>query len=669
MGQIIWKPDPDQVPKAGISRFTAFVEQRHGLRLPTYSDLHSWSIDRLGDFWQAVWDYFDVHSTTSPGPVVTEHGMPHASWFNDSRINYAQHALRHDDPDAIAIVSAAEPPGDVELVTWRELRRQVAALAHTLRANGIGPGDTVVGYLPNIAEAVVSFLATASIGAIWSCCGQDYALPATLARFRQLNPVALITCDGYRFNGKIHRKTQDAAKLWSSLPDVRIAIAVDRVGIGLEGMIPWTAATTGDYELDAIALPFDHPLWVVFSSGSTGVPKGIVHGHGGVLIEQLKTSALHFDLNSSDTFFWFTTPSWMVWNSLVGGLLLGTTIVCYDGSPTYPEPPSLWNMVDQFGVTMFGTSPSYLLGCRKDGRRLRGARSLETLRCVGVTGSPLPASTAEWLVAELGPRVRVSSTSGGTDVVTGFVGGAPTIPVRDDEIPGPCLAVAVESFDADGNSLIGEVGELVITKPMPSMPLRFWNDAGDERYRDAYFSLYPGVWRQGDWITITDSGGIVMHGRSDATLNRHGVRIGSADIYAIVERISEIAEALVLGVDEPDGGYWMPLFVVPKAGVALDDNLRSRIVTAIRADASPRHVPDDIIEAPRVPHTLTGKKLEVPLIRLMQGASPAAVLDPAAVDVPEVIEWYASIARQRLATHGSRATSAASEVDSSIRRG
>ena len=669
MGQIIWEPDPDRVKDAEIARFTAFVEQRHGLRLPTYSALHRWSVARLGDFWQAVWDYFDIQSINAPGVAVSELGMPRTSWFNEARINYAQHAIRHYDPNAIAIIGAAEPPHDVELITWQELRRQVAALAHTLRANGIRPGDRVVGYLPNIAEAVVSFLATASIGAIWACCGQDYALPAALARFKQLNPVALITCDGYHYNGKVHYKTEDAMALRSSLPDVRVAIAVDRVGTGVEGMIPWAAATSGDYELNAIALPFDHPLWVVFSSGSTGVPKGIVHGHGGVLIEQLKTSAFHFDLKSSDTFFWFTTPSWMVWNSLVGGLLLGATIVCYDGSPTYPEAASLWDVVDQFGVTMFGTSPSYLLGCRKDANSLRGMRSLDTLRCVGVTGSPLPASTAEWLVAELGPRVRVNSTSGGTDVVTGFVGGTPTIPVRDDEIPAPCLAVAVDSFDRDGNSLVGEVGELVITKPMPSMPLRFWNDDGDERYHDAYFSHYPGIWRQGDWITIAESGGIIMHGRSDATLNRHGVRMGSADIYGIVERIPEIEEALVLGVDEPDGGYWMPLFVVLNADVQLDDDLRSRIVTGIRAEASPRHVPDDIIEAPHVPHTLTGKKLEVPLVRLMQGTSPAQVLDPSAVDMPEVIEWYADVARQRSAIRGSRASSGTGQTHSPIKPG
>jgi acetoacetyl-CoA synthetase len=654
MTDIIWEPDLSSVASSRISRFTDFVETRHSLRLAGYRDLHRWSINNLDKFWQSVWDFFAVNSATEPGPPLASSEMPSASWFPTARLNYAEHALRYGAHRDIAVIGAVEPGAEPVTLTRRELRRQVAALAKTLTDNGIRPGDRVVGYLPNIPQAVVAFLATASVGAVWACCGQDYAVPAALARLGQLEPAALIGADGYQFNGTLQDRSAAVAQLASSMPSVRLTITVNRRGGDVADTMSWAQATEGDPPMEPLPVPFDHPLWVVFSSGSTGVPKGIVHGHGGVLLEQLKSGGLHFDLGCADTFFWFTTPSWMLWNTVVGGLLVGARIVCYDGSPSFPDIAALWDAAEALGVSVLGVSPGYLQLCQRQRIMLRDRRFLKGLKCVGVTGSALPPATATWAAAELGPSVRMASVSGGTDVVTGFVGSAPTLATRAGEISAPCLGVAVDAYDDHGRSLVGEVGELVIARPMPSMPVGFWRDPDGSRYRDTYFSMFPGVWRQGDWITITDHGGVRMHGRSDSTLNRNGVRMGSADIYDVVEQLPEVQEALVLGVEVDGGGYWMPLFVFLRPDTQLDDALRRRIADAIRDQASPRHVPDTVIQAPGIPHTRTGKKLEVPMKRLMQGADPATVLDSGATDDPQLIDWYIDFARDRFATTSGR---------------
>ncbi|MDV7088456.1 acetoacetate--CoA ligase [Rhodococcus opacus] len=641
-----WVPTESDVRDAVVTDFAWFVARRHSVRVDDYRALWRWSVADPAAFWQDVWDYFEIRSATDPGPALADDAMPGAVWFPGATLNYVDHVFRNARPGTPAILYAGEGATDIS-VGWDELRSAVAGLAATLREHGVGVGDRVVGYLPNIPEAVVAFLATASLGAVWAACGQDYSAPAALDRLGQLEPKALITADGYRFGGKEHDRLAASADLRGGLPSLALTVVVPRLDpdAAVDGTLTWAEATGRDAALESVAVPFDHPLWVVFSSGTTGLPKGIVHGHGGVLLEHVKSLALQLDIGRDDTFFWYTSPSWMMWNFQTAGLLVGATIVCYDGSPSFPTPDALWALVSRLGVTVVGTSPGYVLACDKAGVVPVREHDLSALRAVGVTGSTLPAASSLWLSENVGRRVPVVSITGGTDVVSAFVGGARTVPVWPGELSAPCLGVAVDAFDESGRPVRGEVGELVVTAPMPSMPVSFWNDPDGKRYRKAYFDVFPGVWRHGDWITITDRGTVLMHGRSDSTLNRNGIRMGSADIYQVVEKLPEVAEALVVGVDLADGGYWMPLFVVLSEGAELDDALKQRIRGAIREQASPRHVPDDIIEAPGIPHTRTGKKLEVPLKRIFQGADAGRTVDRSAVDDPDLLDWFASHGR------------------------
>ncbi|REE72330.1 acetoacetyl-CoA synthetase [Rhodococcus wratislaviensis] len=637
-----WVPTESDVRDAVVTDFARFVARRHSVRVDDYRALWRWSVADPAAFWRDVWDYFEIRSATDPGPALADDAMPGAVWFPGATLNYVDHVFRNARPGTPAILYAGEGATDIS-VGWDELRSAVAGLAATLREHGVGVGDRVVGYLPNIPEAVVAFLATASLGAVWAACGQDYSAPAALDRLGQLEPKALITADGYRFGGKEHDRLAAAAELRGGLPSLALTVVVPHLDPDAvaDGTLTWAEATGRDAALESVAVPFDHPLWVVFSSGTTGLPKGIVHGHGGVLLEHVKSLALQLDVGRDDTLFWYTSPSWMMWNFQTAGLLVGATIVCYDGSPSFPTPDALWALVSRLGVTVAGTSPGYVLACDKAGVVPVREHDLSALRAVGLTGSTLPAASSLWLSENVGRRVPVVSITGGTDVVSAFVGGARSVPVWPGELSAPCLGVAVDAFDESGQPVRGEVGELVVTAPMPSMPVSFWNDPDGKRYREAYFDVFPGVWRHGDWITITDRGTVLMHGRSDSTLNRNGIRMGSADIYQVVEKLPEVAEALVVGVDLADGGYWMPLFVVLSEGAELDDALKQRIRGAIREQASPRHVPDDIIEAPGIPHTRTGKKLEVPLKRIFQGADAGRTVDRSAVDDPALLDWFA----------------------------
>ncbi|MGV9822373.1 acetoacetate--CoA ligase [Nocardia xishanensis] len=638
-----WVPTERDIADAKVTDFARFVAARTGVATSDYHSLWQWSVDDLAGFWRAVWEYFQLGDID--GEVLASTEMPGAQWFPGTRLNYVDQIVRQARTDRPAILAVGEDAPTRE-VSWVELIDATAAFARTLRELGVRPGDRVVGYLPNIPEAVIAFLATASLGAIWSACGQDYSPKAALDRLGQLEPAVLVTADGYRFGGKAHDKRADIAALQEGFGTLRATVAVSRLGLEVPGAMPWGEAINTDNVAAVIeteTVDFDHPLWIVFSSGTTGLPKGIVHGHGGVLLEHLKAVALQSDIGEDDTFFWYTSPSWMMWNFQIAGLLVGATIVTYDGSPTYPAPDALWRIAAETRATVLGTSPGYVLACIKAGVVPRDDHDLAALRMVGITGSALPPSSALWLRDNVGEHIPVGSISGGTDVVSAFIGGVRTVPVWPGELSAPYLGVALDSFDTEGKPARGEVGELVITAPMPSMPVCFWRDPDGKRYHDAYFDMFPGVWRHGDWITITDHGSIVVHGRSDSTLNRHGIRMGSADIYQSVERLPEITEALVIGAEQPDGGYWMPLFVVLAPGAELTDELRERINSTIRTEVSPRHVPDEILVAPGIPHTRTGKKLEVPIKKLFQGAEAARVVERSAVDDPDLLDWYATI--------------------------
>jgi len=638
-----WVPSAADIENARVTDFAAFVRRETGAAAGTYQELWQWSVEDLDTFWRLLWDYFDVVGSR-PDVALADDRMPGARWFPGAELNFVDQVLRNARSDRPAIVHVTEGDGpDVEL-SWDELTHQIGAFAQTLRELGVQRGDRVVGYLPNIPEAVVAFLATASLGAVWSVCGQDYTASAALNRLGQLDPVVLVAADGYIFDGKTHDKRDEITSVQASLPSLKATVLVSRISVPEpdSATVDWDGAVAGRNDCRPVRVPFDHPLWVLYSSGTTGKPKGIVHGHGGVLLEHLKAIALQSDIGGDDTFFWYTSPSWMMWNFQVSGLLAGATIICYAGSPAAPQKDSLWQIASRVGATVFGTSPGYVLACEKAGAVPKREHDLRRLRAVGITGSTLPRSSSMWLRDNVGDHIPVFSISGGTDVVSAFIGGVRTVPVWPGEISVPYLGAALDSFDLQGNPVRSSVGELVLTKPMPSMPVCFWNDADGHRYRDAYFDTYPGVWRHGDWITITERGTIVMHGRSDSTLNRNGIRMGSADIYEAVERLPEVSEALVIGAEQPDGGYWMPLFVALAPGANLDADLENRIKKTIRENASPRHIPDDIIAAPGVPHTRSGKKLEVPIKRLIQGEDPANVVDRNAVDAPELIDWFAA---------------------------
>jgi acetoacetyl-CoA synthetase len=643
-GRVLWRPPPDAGKVTRIGRYLRWLDGERGRSFPEgdYDALWRWSVQDVDGFWRSVWDHFGLRSSTAVGAALADGSMPGARWFPGVELNYAAHALAAE-PEGPALLGLSQSRPRVEL-SRDELADQVGRCRAGLERLGVGRGDRVAAYLPNIPETVVAFLAAASLGAVWSSCAPEFGTRSVVDRLCQIEPAVLLAVDGYRYGERVVDRAAEVAAIRDALPSLRATVTVpylDR-GARLDGTVTWDELMAEPAAPACRAVPFDHPLYVLYSSGTTGLPKAIVHGHGGILVEHHKVLALHADLGPGDRFFWFSTTGWMMWNYLVSGLLVGATPVLYDGDPGDPDLGALWRMAGEEGVTFFGTSAPFLLACRKAGVVPSAEADLGALRAVGSTGAPLPAEGFEWVYEAVGPDLLLSSISGGTDVCTAFVGGCPLVPVRAGEISCRYLGARVEAYDEAGRSVVGEQGELVITAPMPSMPVGFWGDEDGSRLRAAYFEDHPGVWTHGDWITLFADGACVITGRSDATLNRGGVRMGTAELYSVVEALPEVADSLVVHLEDPAGGPGrLLLFVAPAGGVPLDDALRDRIRAALRTELSPRHVPDEIHEVPGVPRTLSGKKLEVPVKRILGGADPDRAASRGSLANPDVLDAYA----------------------------
>jgi len=633
VSDLLWKPSEERIAAATITRYQAWLAETRELQFGSYEDLRRWSVDEIEAFWQSIVDFSDVRFSEAPARVLGRSEMPGAEWFPGAHVSYPEHIFRGRRDDDVALLFASELQS-LDSWTWGELRAAVSAIVSGLRALGVEPGDRVAAYMPNIPETVAAFLACGSIGAVWSSAAPEFGGRSVIDRFAQIEPKVLLAVDGYRYGGKDFDRRDVVRRIASEIGDVRV------VTLGYLDGSGWEDGFLGEAgPLEFSPMPFDHPLWVLYSSGTTGLPKPIVQGQGGILLEQLKKGLLHLDAKPGDRLFWFSTTGWMMWNFLVGAMLTGAAIVLYDGNPGYPDLSVLWDLAEKAGMTCFGTSAAYIATCMKAGLSPRSdGRSLASLRALGSTGSPLSPEGFQWVYDELGSDTWLFSTSGGTDVCTAFVGGVPTLPVYRGELQARALGCAVEAWDESGRPVIDEVGELVITKPMPSMPLYFWGDPAGQRYRDSYFSMYPGVWRHGDWIEITSRGTAIIYGRSDSTINRGGVRMGTSEIYRAVMSVDDVVDALVVDVPRAGTDGWMPLFVVLRDGASLDDALVSEIRSRIRSDCSPRHVPDEIRQIAEVPRTLSGKVLEVPVKRILSGtpvseaASKESLANPAALD-------------------------------------
>jgi acetoacetyl-CoA synthetase len=630
--KLLWRPSAERAERATIARFARAVGHEGD-----YDELWRWSVEDLEGFWGAIWEFFDVQASEPYERVLGRREMPGAEWFPGSRLSYAEHFFRGREVDTVAIRHASELR-ELSEWTWGELREQTGRIAAGLAALGVRPGDRVAAYMPNIPETIAAFLATASLGAVWSSAAPEFGARSVIDRFAQIEPKVLLAVDGYRYGGRDHDRSEVVA-------GVAEEIGAQAVRFGYLDGSGWPQDFVArDAPLTFEQPPFEHPLWVLYSSGTTGLPKPIVHSQGGILLEHVKKLHLHLDAQEGDRLFWFTTTGWMMWNFLVGALLTPASIVLYDGSPAAPDMDVLWDLAERTAMTTFGTSASYIASCMKAGVEPRAGRDLSALRAVGSTGSPLSPEGFDWVYDHVGSDTWLFSTSGGTDLCTAFVGGVPTLPVYEGELQARALGAKVEAFDEDGNSLVGQVGELVLTEPMPSMPISFWGDDDGSRLRESYFSMYPGVWRHGDWIEITERGTAIISGRSDSTINRGGIRMGTSEIYRAVLADDDVVDALVVDVPREGTDGWMPLFVVLREGATLDDDLVARIKRRIREDCSPRHVPNEVHQIAEVPRTLSGKALEVPVKRILMGQPPDKAASRESLANPAALDYFVELA-------------------------
>lgn len=647
--RLLWTPSQALQDSSNIRAYMRWLETTRGLRFATYDELWRWSVADLEAFWESLWEYFQIRSVTPYTRVLSSHTMPGARWFEGATLNYVEHVFRRATPDHPAALFQSERQ-PLMPISWADLERQVASVAAALRGLGVGPGDRVVGYVPNIPQALVAFLAAASLGAVWSSCSPDFGSPSVIDRFKQIEPKVLVAVDGYQYGGKPFDRRAVVAEIQAALPTLEATIFVPYLDpqvapAGLSGRIlAWEEALATPGELRYEPVPFEHPLWVLYSSGTTGLPKPIVQSQGGILIQHLKELHLHLNLKPGDRFFWYTTTGWMMWNLLIGGLLVGATVLLYDGSPAHPDMGALWRFAEESRMTFFGTSAGYITALMKSDVAPGRQYDLSALVGIGSTGSPLPPEGFEWVYAHVKSDLWLASISGGTDVCGCFIAGAPILPVYSGELQCRALGVNAQAYDTDGNSVIGVMGELVVTEPMPSMPIYFWNDPDGRRYRESYFEMYPGTWRHGDWVVINERGGVVIYGRSDSTINRQGVRMGSSEIYRVVEGLPEVLDSLVVDLEGLGGASYMPLFVVLREGVELDATLERKIKDAIRTALSPRHVPDAIFAVPDVPRTLSGKKLEVPVKKILMGVPVERAANPDSLRNPELLPFFVDLA-------------------------
>lgn len=648
--QALWHPSKEFIGDSNIFKYMQWLRENKKLSFGDYQELWQWSVSNIPDFWKSILEYFNILYDGSFSAVLSDHQMPEVKWFEGIKLNYAEHIFRNKTNEHPAIIYKSES-GELQEISWDVLASRVASVQHYLRNAGVKPGDRVAAFIPCTPEATVALLAVNSLGAIWSSCSPDFGASSVIDRFAQIGPKVLIAADGYEYNGKYHNKTEVITALTQAMPSLEKIIVVNHAKSTSRAerrdskFVSWEEVIHAEpVKIQFERVPFTHPIWVLYSSGTTGLPKSITHSHGGILLEQLKYATFHNDFKAGERCFWYTTTGWMMWNYIHGAMLAGGTMVLYDGSPAYPDLNVLWKFAQDAGIHHFGTSAGFILANMKQGTEPARNFNLSSLRSVGSTGSTLPQEGFEWVYRSVKKNLWLASMSGGTDVCSAFVGGNPMWPVYAGEIQCRALGCRLEAFDDNGKPVVDEVGEMVITGPMPSMPVYFWNDPGYKRYRESYFESYPGVWRHGDWIRITPRHGIVIYGRSDATLNRGGVRIGTSEIYRAVDKVKEVKDSLIICIEKQGGEFWMPLFVVMQEGTTLTDEVKKKINNTLRNDYSPRHIPDEIIAVPDIPYTISGKKTETPVKKILMGQDPAKVVNAGALKNPESMNFFVKMA-------------------------